>query len=114
MTALDLPGASYGAAPRSITFAGIQALCVWTMIASGWFVIVEPAPFDLLFVVTLILFLFSGLVVHAAVAPLIVFLVLYNLGAMISFLEVSQRRIRVALTRRDDSQAVLNHRDVVG
>lgn len=61
------------------------------MIAMGWLVVIEPAPSDMLFVPVVIIFLFSGLVIHSTAAPMIVFLLLYNLGGFISFLEVSNQ-----------------------
>lgn len=67
----------------------VQAACVWLMMASSFFVIVEPAPVDVLFAVTVVLFLFGGLRVAAVAAPMILYLLLYNLGGFISFLEVS-------------------------
>ena len=67
----------------------VQAAVVWLMMASSFFVIIEPAPVDLLFVFTVVMFLTSGLTVTPLVAPMILCLILYNLGGFISFLEVS-------------------------
>lgn len=73
----------------SLPLDRVQAACVWLMMASSFFVIVEPAPVDVLFAVTVVMFLFSGLRVAAVAAPMILYLLLYNLGGFISFLEVS-------------------------
>jgi hypothetical protein len=67
----------------------VQAAAVWLMMVSSFFVIVEPAPCDLLFAVAVVLFLAHGLTVNVLVAPMILYLLLYNLGGFISFLEVS-------------------------
>jgi hypothetical protein len=69
----------------------IQKGLLWLMFAMGWLVIIEPSPSDLLFVPVVVVFLFSGLVIHATAAPLILFLLLYNLGGFISYLEVSNQ-----------------------
>lgn len=66
----------------------LQHAMLFLLIASSWFVIVEPAPYELLFLLTLIVFLPAGLSAHAAMAPLVVFLLLYLLGALASFLTV--------------------------
>lgn len=67
----------------------VQAAAIWAMMASSFFVIVEPAPCDLLFAVSVLLFLARGLTVTAVAAPMILYLILYNAGGFLSFLEVS-------------------------
>ena len=69
----------------------IQKLMLWLMFFMGWLVIIEPSPSDILFMLVVVIFLFSGLVIHATAAPMILFLLLYNLGGFISFLEVSNQ-----------------------
>ena len=59
------------------------------MFASSFYVSIEPAPCDLLFLVVLASFLASGLTISAAVVPLVLFLLLYNLGGFFSFLQVT-------------------------
>lgn len=85
---------SYSARPIEARLLGynfeqFRAAMVWLMMASSFFVIIEPAPVDLLFLAVLFLFLGSGLTVTILVLPMIVYLLLYNLGGFISFLEVS-------------------------
>lgn len=53
---------------------------LWLLVASAWLVIVEPAPYELIFALTLLLFLPGGLRVHLVSLPFIAALVLYNLG----------------------------------
>ena len=71
-----------------VTLAQVRAVLVWLMFASTFYVAVEPAPSDLLFLVVLACFLGSGLAISAAVVPLVLFLLLYNLGGLFSFLQV--------------------------
>jgi hypothetical protein len=78
-------------AGQGLTLGHLQTLSLWLMFASGWLVIVEPAPTDLMFVPVLLFFLFSGAAIHIAVAPVILFLLLYNLGGFTSYLEVANQ-----------------------
>jgi O-Antigen ligase len=60
---------------------------VWTMLAVSFFVYVEPAPVDLIFVVVLLFFTRIKLSATLGVAPLFVLLLIYNLGGFLSFLQ---------------------------
>ena len=77
--------------PRQIAlpYSWVQNAALWLFIASSWFVFIEPAPYELLFVITLLLFLPGGLAVSSVLVPLIVFLILYNLGGALSVIQVS-------------------------
>jgi MFS family permease len=59
------------------------------MFASTFVVLVEPAPSDILFVFVLLVFLTSGLAINSLVAPLILFLLLYNIGGVLSYLQIA-------------------------
>ena len=72
-----------------VTLAQVRAILVWLMFASSFYVAVEPAPADLLFLVVFACFLGSGLTLSAVFVPLILFLLLYNLGGFFSFLQVA-------------------------
>ena len=72
-----------------ISFETVQAASVWLMLVSSFFVIQEPAPCDFLFVFNIVLFAASGLRISILVVPMILYLLLYNFGGFISFLEVS-------------------------
>ncbi len=67
----------------------VQRFFLWLMMASGWFVIIEPAPYEFLFILTLALMLPSGLRFHAPVMPMVAFLMAYNLGGGFSVLPVT-------------------------
>ncbi len=64
----------------------LQRGSLWLLIASSWLVMFEPAPYEVLFFITLMLFLPHGLSVGRQVIPLIIFLFLYNLGGVFSML----------------------------
>jgi O-Antigen ligase len=86
-------GDALGRPNSNVTFLGLslqqfQRITVWIMLASSFFVIVEPAPSDLLFVFVVACFLSSGLRISSAIAPLLLFLLFYNLGAFLSYLQI--------------------------
>lgn len=58
---------------------------LWLFVASAWFVVVEPAPYELIFGLVLLLFLpRGGLRVTLVALPLVIILLLYNLGGALS------------------------------
>lgn len=67
----------------------LQSALVWLMLVSSFWVIVEPAPSDAIFFVVLLVFFKSGLTFRAAIAPMVLFLLLYNLGGFLSFLQIA-------------------------
>ena len=72
-----------------VSLEQVQAASVWLMMASSFFVSIEPAPSDFLFMVALLLYAVSGLKIPVLVVPMILYLLLYNLGGFTSFLGVS-------------------------
>ncbi len=84
MTDIHYPVRVFG-----LSLSQVQATAIWLMMASSFFVIVEPAPCDLMFVVALFAYLWSGLSLSALVLPMVIYLLLYNFGGFISFLEIS-------------------------
>jgi O-antigen ligase len=69
-----------------ISLEHVRSAAVWLMLASSFYVIVEPAPTDVIFILTLLLFLPSGLRISPLVFPMILCLLLYNLGGFISYI----------------------------
>jgi hypothetical protein len=70
----------------------LRTVIVWLMFATSFFVTIEPAPSDLLFIFVVMCFLASGLSISAAVAPMVCYLLLYNLGALTSFVQIADDR----------------------
>jgi len=88
---LSLAGAPFPSADRlgsPLSLASLQSLALWVFIFSGWFVIIEPAPYELFFILALVMFIPAGLRVVPVTTPLIIFLVLYNLGGAIALIPV--------------------------
>lgn len=50
----------------------------------GSFVMFEPSPYEILFIPTLLLFVLAGLRVHVSSFPMIVLLVLFNIGGVLA------------------------------
>lgn len=73
-----------------ISLSQIQAFAVWLMLASTFIVIIEPALSDALFIFVVLSFLSSGLFISPAIGPMILFLLLYNLGAFLSYLQIAE------------------------
>ena len=88
-SAVDMAPSPIGVRFMGVTLAQVRAILVWLMFAASFYVAVEPAPSDLLFLVVLACFLNSGLAISATVVPFVLFLLLYNLGGFISFLQVA-------------------------
>ena len=88
-SAVDMAPSPIGGRFMGFTLAQVRAILVWLMFASSFYVAVEPAPSDFLFLVVLACFLGSGLAIRATVLPFVVFLLLYNFGGFISFLQVA-------------------------
>lgn len=91
MTAATLTGTGPEIRLLGLTISKVQAAAVWLMFAASFFVIVEPAPCDLLFVAAFALHLRSGLAIPATVMPLILYLLLYNTGGFLSYLQVADQ-----------------------
>lgn len=60
---------------------------VWLMFVSTFVVLIEPAPSDILFLGVLFCFFWGGLKISPLIAPLVFFLMLYNLGAFTSYMQ---------------------------
>jgi hypothetical protein len=91
---------SLSSVPRSgaITLDALQRLFLWLLIVSGWYVLVEPAPYELLFALCFLLFLPTGLSVPRVTAPFILFLTLYNVGGVISLSQLTSDPKAVTFT----------------
>jgi hypothetical protein len=66
----------------------LQHALLWLFVASGWLVVIEPSPYELLFAIALLAFLPNGLSAHASLVPPLTFLAIYNLGGVLSLMPV--------------------------
>jgi O-antigen ligase len=71
-------------AEATVPLRFLQDAMLWLFIASGCLVFIEPSPYEMLFPMLVLVFLPSGLRPTGAAAPLVAFLLLYNLGGVAS------------------------------
>jgi O-Antigen ligase len=71
------------------TVEQIRIVFVWLIFASSFVVTIEPAPCDIIFILTFAFYLMTGQNMQLAVAPLVLLLLLYNIGGLTSFIQVS-------------------------
>jgi hypothetical protein len=82
----------------AISITRLQNGLLWLLIASSSIVLVEPAPYDALFIVTFVIFALTGLKLSYRVVPLIVLVILFNLGGAFSLLPYLDEPISVMFT----------------
>lgn len=69
-----------------IQVAWLQRASLWLFVASGAVVVVEPSPYEVMFLVAAGLFAVTGLKISPRLAPLLVMLLLFNLGGAFSLI----------------------------
>lgn len=90
----NLPWPAMRAArPRfTLSVATLRRGALWLFVFSSFFVFVEPSPYEVMFLVTAAIFLATGLRTHAALMPLAIGLLLFNLGGAISLIPFTSDR----------------------
>lgn len=87
-----MEGAAASSAPRRapliLRIESLRMFMLWLTVFSSFLVLIEPAPYDLLAVLTLGLFVLTGAKWSRTLNPLAVFLFLYHLGAAICLIQV--------------------------
>ena len=76
------------AAPRRRTFDYGKLVngFFWLTVASGSVVFFEPSPYDILILITLLLWWIGGFTIHRAILPFVLFLSLWTLGGFVSLI----------------------------
>lgn len=69
-----------------IAYASIQRGALWLLGAAGGFVLVEPSPYEFVFLLVVFAFLLTGIKLSQKLLPLIILLLLYNLGGVFSLI----------------------------
>ena len=85
-----LPGRS-ARRPLTIRAETLREGVVWLAIASSFFVMFEPAAYDLLMVAAIVLFIGTGLKLPRALLPFLLLVILYQLGAVLTLTLVFDR-----------------------
>ena len=89
---------SPGPPSAAFTLETLQRLALWLLMVSSWYVLMEPAPYELLFALCLLFYAPGGLVVPPVLSPLIVFLTLYNVGGVASLSQALSDPLAVTFT----------------
>jgi hypothetical protein len=83
------------AAPQIAT-EKLRALLLWVIGFAGAFVFLEPSPYEVVGLVTIFLFAVTGLSLRAGLAPLVLLLILLNVGYGIAVVQVIDQSKSVA------------------
>jgi O-antigen ligase len=75
-----------------ISLERLRGALLWLTGLSGAFVFVEPSPYEVASLLTMIVFVMTGLTLRPALLPLILMLVLYDLGFGLSVLQVADQQ----------------------
>lgn len=66
----------------------LQLSLLWLVGASGGVVLIEPAPYELLVAIAMIVFFAAGMTLRPAHLPLVLLLILYNIGFVVGLVPV--------------------------
>lgn len=82
------PGAAAAAGQRSYTLSipRLQRAVLWFFVLCGCFAIIEPSPYEVMFLVTVFVFMITGLQINRKLIPLVALLLLYNIGGVFSLI----------------------------
>jgi hypothetical protein len=73
---------------RTLRLDRVRHFFLWITVFSGFFVLIEPAPYDVLVLATIGVLCVTGIRWHRALGPLFVLLFLYHFGAAVSLMKV--------------------------
>jgi O-Antigen ligase len=77
-----------GGVSRTLGTRGLRNAAVWLLFFSGFLVFIEPAPFEIAFALVAMIFVLTGLKISILFLPMILLLVLYNIGGGLSLMAV--------------------------
>lgn len=69
-----------------ISYAAITRGALWLLTASSGFALIEPSPYEVVFLIALFVFALAGIRFSQKLLPLAILLLLYNLGGVFSLL----------------------------
>jgi hypothetical protein len=83
-------GLNAGAAGRvrayTLSLGKLQRAVLWLFVFCGFIAFIEPAPYEIMFLVTVFVFLITGLRVNAKLIPLIALLLIFNIGGVFALI----------------------------
>ena len=88
MSAISHAGGSANPSTRrySLSIAGLQRKVLWLFVFCGCFALIEPSPYELMFLVTVFIFLITGLRTSVKIVPLVMLLLIFNIGGIFSLI----------------------------
>jgi hypothetical protein len=90
--AADAQAVPVAVLPLRLSFETLRGALLWLTGFSGAFVFVEPSPYEVVSLATIIVFAVTGgLTLRPALMPLVFLLILYNIGFMIAVIPVLAR-----------------------
>lgn len=69
-----------------ISYAAIKRGALWLLAASSGFALIEPSPYEFIFLLTLFVFALTGVRLSQKLLPMVLLLLLYNIGGIISLI----------------------------
>jgi hypothetical protein len=82
------PAALAYAPPLAVSLERLRGALLWLTGLAGAFVFMEPSPYEIASLLTMTVFVFTGLALTSAITPLIVMLMLYNIGYSVAVVPV--------------------------
>lgn len=70
----------------SLSISALQRGVLWLFLFCGCFALIEPSPYEIMFLVTVFVFLITGLRINAKVLPLLLLLLVFNIGGIFSLI----------------------------
>lgn len=70
----------------TLSIPRLQRAVLWFFVLCGCFAIIEPSPYEVMFLVTVFVFMITGLRVNRKLIPLVALLLLYNIGGVFSLI----------------------------
>jgi hypothetical protein len=80
-----------GMVGRTISLEAIRGALLWCMGFSGAFAFIEPSPYEVVALLTMVAFALTGLTLRAVVVPLALALIFINIGYATSVVQVSDQ-----------------------
>jgi len=79
-------GTAAGRRQYSLSISALQRGVLWLFLFCGCFALIEPSPYEIMFLVTVFVFLITGLRINAKVLPLLLLLLVFNIGGIFSLI----------------------------
>ncbi len=93
MSAIPQDGSALDAPRRySLSIGRLQRAVLWFFVACGSIAVIEPSPYEFMFLVAVFVFLITGIRINRKVLPLVVLLLLFNIGGVISLIPFMDER----------------------